>query len=83
MLAGDGEVFCHILILDQGENKTLLDAEKGNHSAWDNKFRQVLWQLQDYQEAKDQPPSETQVVPVEIEELFVASLFPFCLLANH
>jgi hypothetical protein len=47
----------------------LQDAEKSNHTAWDEKFRQVLWQLQDYQEAKDHP--QAQVVNIEVEELFV------------
>ena len=45
------------------------DAAKSNHDSWDEKFRQVLWQLQDYQEAKDHP--QTQVVDVGVEELFV------------
>ncbi len=46
------------------------DAEKDNHAAWDEKFKQVLWQLQDYQEAKDHP--QAQVVNIEVEELLVA-----------
>lgn len=45
------------------------DAEKENHAAWDEKFKQVLWQLQEYQEAKDYP--QAQVVNIEVEELFV------------
>jgi hypothetical protein len=45
------------------------DAAKSNHDSWDEKFRQVLWQLQDYQEAKDHP--QAQVVDVGVEELFV------------
>lgn len=32
-------------------------------------MRQVLWQLQDYQDAKDHP--QAQVVNIEVEELFV------------
>lgn len=47
------------------------DTEKASHAAWDEKFRQVLWQLQDYQEAKDHP--QTQVVNIEVEELLVSS----------
>lgn len=45
------------------------DAEKENHAAWDEKFKQVLWQLQEYQEAKDFP--QAQVVNMEVEDLFV------------
>lgn len=52
----------------KAENKSLQDAEKDNHAAWDEKFKQVLWQLQDYQEAKDHP--QAQVVNIEVEELF-------------
>ncbi|PBP20873.1 hypothetical protein BUE80_DR008333 [Diplocarpon rosae] len=52
----------------KAENKTMQDTEKENHNAWDEKFRQVLWQLQEYQEAKDYP--QAQVVNVEVEELF-------------
>ena len=47
------------------------DNEKASHAAWDEKFRQVLWQLQDYQEAKDHP--QAQVVNIESEELLVLS----------
>jgi hypothetical protein len=43
------------------------DAEKDNHAAWDEKFKQVLWQLQDYQEAKDHP--QAQVVNIEVDDL--------------
>jgi len=52
----------------KAENKTMQDAEKENHAAWDEKFKQVLWQLQEYQEAKDYP--QAQVVNIEVEELF-------------
>lgn len=61
------------------------DAEKENHAAWDEKFKQVLWQLQEYQEAKDYP--QAQVVNIEVEELFVAPPNPreqviMCLLGS-
>ncbi|KAE9366164.1 hypothetical protein N431DRAFT_472719 [Stipitochalara longipes BDJ] len=52
----------------KAENKTLGDAEKDNHAAWDEKFKQVLWELQDYQEAKDHP--QAQVVNIEVDDLF-------------
>jgi len=52
----------------KSENKTLQDNEKDNHTAWDTKYKQLLWQLQDYQEAKDHPPSEN--VDIEVEDLF-------------
>ena len=55
------------LTLEQAENKTLGDAEKDNHAAWDEKFKQVLWELQDYQEAKDHP--QAQVVNIEVDDL--------------
>ena len=45
------------------------DADKSNHEAWDDKFHHLLWQLQEYQEAKDHP--QAQVVNIEVEELFV------------
>lgn len=57
----------------QAENKTLQDAEKDNHEAWDKKFKQVLWQLQNIQEAKDHP--QAQVVNIEVDELSVFSSF--------
>jgi hypothetical protein len=47
------------------------DAEKDNHAAWDEKFKQVLWQLQDYQEAKDHP--QAQVVNIEVDDLLATS----------
>lgn len=53
--------------MGQNENKTLQDTEKENHAGWDEKFKQVLWQLQDYQEAKDHP--QAQVVNIEMDEL--------------
>jgi hypothetical protein len=59
--------------LRQAENKTLQDAEKENHAAWDDKFKQTLWQLQDYQEAKDHP--QAQVVNIEMDELCVVLEF--------
>ncbi len=58
--------------MSQAENKTLQDAEKDNHAAWDDKFKQVLWQLEGIQEAKDNP--QAQVVQVEADELLVAPL---------
>jgi hypothetical protein len=59
------------MVRPQNENKTLQDTEKASHAAWDEKFRQVLWQLQDYQEAKDHP--QAQIVNIEVEELLVSS----------
>ena len=44
------------------------DAEKRNHEDWDNKYEDMLWQLQDYQEDKDHP--QAQVVNIEVDELF-------------
>ncbi|RFU34636.1 hypothetical protein B7463_g1721, partial [Scytalidium lignicola] len=52
----------------KSENKTLLDAEKENHEAWDIKYEEMLWQVQDFQQEKDHP--QTQVVNMEVEELF-------------
>ncbi|CZT02546.1 hypothetical protein WAI453_002084 [Rhynchosporium graminicola] len=52
----------------KSENKIMSDAEKDNHAAWDEKFKLVLWQLQEYQEAKDYPKSQT--INIEVEELF-------------
>lgn len=52
----------------KGENKTLQDAEKRNFEDWDNKYEDVMWQLQDYQEDKDHP--QAQVVNIEVDELF-------------
>lgn len=52
----------------KGENKTLQDSEKRNHEDWDNKYEDMLWQLQDYQEDKDHPPA--QVVNIEVDDLF-------------
>ncbi|KAG9241386.1 myosin-like coiled-coil protein-domain-containing protein [Calycina marina] len=52
----------------KGENKALLDSEKKNREAWDLKFKEMLWQLQDYQEDKENP--QAQVVNIEVEELF-------------
>jgi hypothetical protein len=46
------------------------DTEKANRISWDDKFQQMLWQLQDYQEAKDHP--QAQVVNMEVEDLCVA-----------
>jgi hypothetical protein len=46
------------------------DTEKANRISWDDKFQQLLWQLQDYQEAKDHP--QAQVVNMEVEDLWVA-----------
>ncbi len=61
----------------QAENKSLQDAEKDNHEAWDKKFKQVLWQLQNIQEAKDHP--QAQVVNIEVDEL---SALPFLFLVR-
>lgn len=55
------------------------DSAKSNHDAWDEKFRQLLWQLQDYQDAKDHPLA--QVIDVGVEELFVTSSIPLDSLA--
>ncbi|RDW68434.1 hypothetical protein BP5796_09091 [Coleophoma crateriformis] len=52
----------------KSENKTFADNEKENQLTWDEKYQQLLWTLQDYQEAKDHP--QAQVVPVEVEDLF-------------
>jgi len=52
----------------KSENKTLQDAEKSNHEDWDTKYEQMLWQLQDYQEEKDNPPA--QFVDMGVEDLF-------------
>ncbi|RDL41205.1 Uncharacterized protein BP5553_01184 [Venustampulla echinocandica] len=66
------ETLCRELQKDnnklKADYKVMVDAEKSNHESWDEKFRQVLWQLQDYQEAKDHP--QAQVVNIEVEELF-------------
>lgn len=48
------------------------DTEKANRTSWDDKFQQMLWQLQDYQEAKDHP--QAQVVNIELEDLCVVLL---------
>ncbi|CZR54100.1 uncharacterized protein PAC_03983 [Phialocephala subalpina] len=48
------------------------DTEKENHTGWDEKFKQVLWQLQDYQEAKEHP--QAQVVNIEMDELYENSI---------
>jgi hypothetical protein len=66
--------------LEKGENKTMQDTEKTNRATWDDKFQQVLWQLQDYQEAKDNP--QPAVVNIEVEELFVNTQFS-CKLAPN
>ncbi len=64
----------------QGENKTLQDAEKQNHEGWDTKYEDVLWQLQDIQEEKDNP--QAQVVNIEVDELYdilcILSLCVWC-----
>ncbi|TVY49076.1 Alpha-taxilin [Lachnellula cervina] len=52
----------------KSENRDLKDSDKSNHDAWDDKFHHLLWQLQEYQEAKDHP--QAQVVNIEVEELF-------------
>ena len=57
-----------MLIALQSENKTLQDAEKQNHEDWDAKYEDVLWQLQDVQEEKDNP--QAQVVNIEVDELY-------------
>jgi hypothetical protein len=57
-----------MLIALQGENKTLQDAEKQNHEGWDAKYEDVLWQLQDIQEERDNP--QAQVVNIEVDELY-------------
>lgn len=57
-------------MLLQNENKTLQDAEKENHGAWDGKFKQILWQLEGLQDGKDNP--QAQVVQVEVDELLAS-----------
>lgn len=47
----------------------LQDSEKENHAVWDDKFKGLLWQLQDAQADKDHP--QAQVVNIEIEDLYV------------
>lgn len=47
----------------------LQDSDKDNHTVWDEKFKGLLWQLQDAQADKDHP--QAQVVNIEIEDLFV------------
>ncbi|QSZ37547.1 hypothetical protein DSL72_008645 [Monilinia vaccinii-corymbosi] len=54
----------------KGENKTLQDNEKKSKEEWDQKFEEMLWQFQDYQDKKDHP--QTVVVNPEIDELFKA-----------
>ncbi|KAA8574937.1 hypothetical protein MFRU_002g04060 [Monilinia fructicola] len=54
----------------KGENKTLQDNEKKSREEWDQKFEEMLWQFQDYQDKKDHP--QTVVVNPEIDELFKA-----------
>lgn len=46
------------------------DTEKANRISWDDKLQGILWQLQDYQEAKDHP--QAQVVNMEVEDLCVS-----------
>lgn len=66
-----------MLITLQGENKTLQDAEKQNHEGWDAKYEDVLWQLQDIQEEKDNP--QAQVVNIEVDELYdLWRVSPWC-----
>lgn len=48
----------------------LQDSDKDNHTVWDEKFKGLLWQLQDAQADKDHP--QAQVVNIEIEDLFVS-----------
>ncbi|KAG9239691.1 putative alpha-taxilin [Amylocarpus encephaloides] len=52
----------------KAENRAYQDSEKSSHDSWDEKFKSLLWQLQDYQDAKDHP--QTQIVNIEVEELF-------------
>ena len=58
------------------------DAEKRNYEEWDKKWESILWQLEDYQDAKDHP--QAQVISIEVEELFVGLLFlcPFLFNSN-
>lgn len=62
-------MIARLLICSKSENKTFADNEKENQLTWDEKYQQLLWTLQDYQEAKDHP--QAQVVPVEVEDLYV------------
>ncbi|EPE32319.1 hypothetical protein GLAREA_07452 [Glarea lozoyensis ATCC 20868] len=52
----------------KAENRGYQDSEKSSHDSWDEKFRSLLWQLQDYQDAKDHP--QAQIVNIEVEDLF-------------
>ncbi|KAM3075582.1 hypothetical protein ACMFMG_007719 [Clarireedia jacksonii] len=54
----------------KGENKTLQDNDKKAKEEWDQKWDEMLWQFQDYQDKKDHP--QTVVVNPEIDELFKA-----------
>jgi hypothetical protein len=47
---------------------------------WDEKLRDALWQLQDFQEAKDHP--QAQVVNIEVEELYVGIRHSPCIPSN-
>lgn len=40
----------------QAETKSLTDADKNNHEAWDIKYSDIMWQLQAEQAKKDSPP---------------------------
>ena len=58
------------------------DGNEGIRSTWDNKLQQALYQLQDYQVAKDHP--QAQVVNIEVEDLYVIFItFPWSLLTWH
>lgn len=57
------------------------DTEKTSRATWDDKFQQVLWQLQDYQDEKDNP--QPAVVNIEVEELCVVSRIPTMNGSNH
>jgi len=60
----------------------LQDGNEGIRSTWDNKLQQALYQLQDYQVAKDHP--QAQVVNIEVEDLYVIFItFPWSLLTWH
>lgn len=52
--------------------KELTDSERNSRLTWDAKLQDTLYQLQDYQEAKDHP--QAQVVNMDVEELYVTLL---------
>jgi hypothetical protein len=70
-------LYANFADLLQGENKALQDAEKQSREAWETKYQDMFWQLQDFQEQKDHP--QAQVVNMEVEELYDALPFTYLL----